>query len=235
MRPKREVNPAAWWLHLPARSSGPTPTAAANYGSPSPWTSPRPSSCNRIWWILAAFFIIGPIAIPRGLRLRHRPSYAQRPGRPSCPPRVRPPSPPAKWRRPHVHSSPCASASASPARRPLRRRVPISDHLRNQRESDDRLQPERHQRQRHFQQDRAHRPLRKPDGVRRPELDHGRRRRLHRSLRLQQPDHLPHRFAEHRQVRRTATSSNRADPLDGQQPVDADEADDNDRGAQRVR
>ena len=40
------------------------------------------------------------------------------------------------------------------------------------------------------------------NGVRRPELGHCRRRRHHRSLRLQQPDHLPHRVAEHRQVRR---------------------------------
>jgi hypothetical protein len=28
--------------------------------------SPRPTSSNRIWWILAAFFVIGMIAIPLG-------------------------------------------------------------------------------------------------------------------------------------------------------------------------
>jgi hypothetical protein len=37
---------------------------------------------------------------------------------------------------------------------------------------------------------------------RRPEHGHGGRRRQRRRLGLQQPDHLPHRLAEHREVRR---------------------------------
>jgi DUF3060 family protein len=37
-----------------------------SYGSPSPWAPPRPTSRNRVWWILAAFFIIGTVAIPLG-------------------------------------------------------------------------------------------------------------------------------------------------------------------------
>jgi hypothetical protein len=50
-----------------AAPSGPAfPPPPPSYGSPSPWTSPRPSSRNRVWWILAAFFIIGTIAIPLG-------------------------------------------------------------------------------------------------------------------------------------------------------------------------
>ncbi|MFZ0903885.1 MAG: DUF3060 domain-containing protein [Mycobacterium sp.] len=43
------------------------PPPPPSFGSPSPWTSPRSTSRNQVWWILAAFFIIGTIAIPLGL------------------------------------------------------------------------------------------------------------------------------------------------------------------------
>jgi hypothetical protein len=56
--------PPGKWAAPPGPSFPPPPPS---YGSPSPWTSPRPSSRNRVWWILAAFFIIGTIAIPLGL------------------------------------------------------------------------------------------------------------------------------------------------------------------------
>jgi hypothetical protein len=51
----------------PTGSALPPATPPPSYGSPSPWASPRPSSRNRLWWLLAAFFIIGTIAVPLGL------------------------------------------------------------------------------------------------------------------------------------------------------------------------
>jgi Protein of unknown function (DUF3060) len=51
----------------PTGSALPPATAPPSFGSPSPWTSPRSTSPYRVWWILAAFFIIGTIAIPLGL------------------------------------------------------------------------------------------------------------------------------------------------------------------------
>lgn len=51
----------------PTGSALPPPTLPSSFGSPSPWTSPRSTSRNRVWWILAAFFIIGTIAVPLGL------------------------------------------------------------------------------------------------------------------------------------------------------------------------
>jgi Protein of unknown function (DUF3060) len=56
--------PPGKWAAPPAPAFPPPPPS---YGSPSPWTSPRPTSRTRVWWILAAFFIIGTIAIPLGL------------------------------------------------------------------------------------------------------------------------------------------------------------------------
>lgn len=42
------------------------PPPPPSYGTPGPWTSPRPAARYRLWWILAAFFIIGTVAIPLG-------------------------------------------------------------------------------------------------------------------------------------------------------------------------
>jgi hypothetical protein len=56
--------PPGKWAAPPGPPFAPPPPS---YGSPSPWTSPRSTSRTRVWWILAAFFIIGTIAIPLGL------------------------------------------------------------------------------------------------------------------------------------------------------------------------
>ncbi|MGA8543668.1 MAG: DUF3060 domain-containing protein [Mycobacterium sp.] len=56
--------PPGKWAAPPGPAYPPPPPS---FGSPSPWTSPRPTSRYRIWWILAAFFIIGTIAVPLGL------------------------------------------------------------------------------------------------------------------------------------------------------------------------
>jgi Protein of unknown function (DUF3060) len=56
--------PPGKWAAPPGPAFPPPPPS---YGSPSPWTSPRPTSRTRVWWILAAFFVIGTIAIPLGL------------------------------------------------------------------------------------------------------------------------------------------------------------------------
>jgi hypothetical protein len=56
--------PPGKWAAPPGPAFPPPPPPP--YGSPSPWTSPRPASSNRAWWILAAFFVIGMIAIPLG-------------------------------------------------------------------------------------------------------------------------------------------------------------------------
>jgi hypothetical protein len=61
------VNPPPGKWAVPPRPAFPPPPQPTPYGSPSPWASPRPTSRNRVWWILAAFFIIGTIAIPLGL------------------------------------------------------------------------------------------------------------------------------------------------------------------------
>jgi hypothetical protein len=65
------VNPPPGKWAAPPGPAMPPPPQPLPYGgsfpSPSPWTSPRPSSRNRVWWILAAFFIIGTVAIPLGL------------------------------------------------------------------------------------------------------------------------------------------------------------------------
>jgi hypothetical protein len=62
------VNPPPGKWAAPPPAPGPAyPSPPPTFGSPSPWMSPRPPSRNRVWWILAALFIIGTIAIPLGL------------------------------------------------------------------------------------------------------------------------------------------------------------------------
>jgi Protein of unknown function (DUF3060) len=61
------ANPPPGKWAAPPGPAFPPPPPPMNYGSPSPWTSPRPTSRNRVWWILAGFFIIGTIAVPLGL------------------------------------------------------------------------------------------------------------------------------------------------------------------------
>jgi Protein of unknown function (DUF3060) len=57
--------PGRWAApHGPALAPPPRPLP---YGGSFPSTSSRPSSRNRVWWILATFFIIGTVAIPLGL------------------------------------------------------------------------------------------------------------------------------------------------------------------------
>jgi hypothetical protein len=58
--------PPGKWAAPPDPAFRPPPPPMP-YGSASPWASPRPTSRNRVWWILAAFFIIGTVAIPLGL------------------------------------------------------------------------------------------------------------------------------------------------------------------------
>ena len=58
--------PPGKWAAPPAPPGPAYPPPPPTFGSPSPWMSPQPPSRNRVWWILAAFFIIGTIAIPLG-------------------------------------------------------------------------------------------------------------------------------------------------------------------------
>jgi hypothetical protein len=58
--------PPGKWAAPPGPAFPPPPMPPPSYGGPSPWMSPRPTSSNRVWWILAAFFIIGTIAVPLG-------------------------------------------------------------------------------------------------------------------------------------------------------------------------
>jgi len=61
--------PPGKWAAPPAPAFPPPPQQLPYGGSfpnASPWMSPRPASRNRVWWILAAFFIIGTVAIPLG-------------------------------------------------------------------------------------------------------------------------------------------------------------------------
>lgn len=64
------VNPPPGKWAAPPGPAYPPPPQSLPYGGsfpgPSPWMSPRPPSRNRVWWILAAFFIIGTVAIPLG-------------------------------------------------------------------------------------------------------------------------------------------------------------------------
>jgi hypothetical protein len=60
------VNPPPGKWAAPPGPGYPPPQPPMPYGSPSPWGSPGPTSRNRVWWVLAAFFIIGTIAIPLG-------------------------------------------------------------------------------------------------------------------------------------------------------------------------
>jgi DUF3060 family protein len=53
----------------PAPMAGPEypPPPPSPYGSLSSWSSPRSTSNNRVWWIVAAVFVIGMIALPVGI------------------------------------------------------------------------------------------------------------------------------------------------------------------------
>jgi hypothetical protein len=60
--------PPGKWAAPPGPALPPQPLPyGGSFPSTSAWTSPRPTSRNRVWWILAAFFIIGTVAIPLGL------------------------------------------------------------------------------------------------------------------------------------------------------------------------
>jgi hypothetical protein len=45
----------------------PPPPPPFSYGGPFPGTSPRPPSGTRVWWILAAVFVIGVLAVVGGI------------------------------------------------------------------------------------------------------------------------------------------------------------------------
>jgi Protein of unknown function (DUF3060) len=49
--------------------SGPpvAPPPPFSYGGQFPGTSPRPPTGNRVWWVLAAFFVIGMVALAGGV------------------------------------------------------------------------------------------------------------------------------------------------------------------------
>lgn len=61
------VNPPPGKWAAPPGPAFPPPPQPMPYGGLFPSTSSGLSSRNRVWWILAAFFIIGTIAIPLGL------------------------------------------------------------------------------------------------------------------------------------------------------------------------
>jgi Protein of unknown function (DUF3060) len=92
----------------------------SSYGGPSPWGAPRPPSRNRIWWVLAAFFIVGTIAIPLGFavfgvnRATHGGfvTITPYPSTPSISPSAAPPS--ASAAQP-PGAAPSTSASQAPA------------------------------------------------------------------------------------------------------------------------
>jgi Protein of unknown function (DUF3060) len=43
------------------------PQPPFSYGEPFPGTAPRPPAGNRVWWVLAAFFVIGMVALAGGI------------------------------------------------------------------------------------------------------------------------------------------------------------------------
>ena len=51
----------------PWAAGPPTPPPPFSYGGPFPGTSPRPPSGTRVWWILAAVFVIGVLAVVGGI------------------------------------------------------------------------------------------------------------------------------------------------------------------------
>jgi hypothetical protein len=61
------VNPPPGKWAAPPAPAFPAPPQQLPYRGSFPSTSPTQSSRNRVWWILAAFFIIGTVAIPLGL------------------------------------------------------------------------------------------------------------------------------------------------------------------------
>jgi Protein of unknown function (DUF3060) len=61
------ANPPPGKWAAPTGPAFPPPPQPLPYGGSFPSTSSGLSSRNRVWWILAAFFIIGTVAIPLGL------------------------------------------------------------------------------------------------------------------------------------------------------------------------
>ncbi len=51
----------------PPPPPGPVPPPSFGYGGPFPGSTPRTSSGNRIWWILAAVFVVGTLALVGGI------------------------------------------------------------------------------------------------------------------------------------------------------------------------
>lgn len=61
------INPPPGKWAAPPAPAFPAPPQPLPYAGPAPWTPPRSTSRNQVWWILAAVFIIGTIAVPLGL------------------------------------------------------------------------------------------------------------------------------------------------------------------------
>jgi hypothetical protein len=104
-----------------APSGPPYPPPPTSYDSPSPWTAPRATSRNQMWWVLAAVFIVGTIAVPLGLAVFgiHRATthggFTTIPSMPSVSPSAAGPSPSAAQTSPPASSTPSSTALTTPA------------------------------------------------------------------------------------------------------------------------
>lgn len=133
------------------------PSYGAGYGAAFPGATPRSATGNRVFWIVAAFFVVGMLvavgASPSTSRAMCTGAIL------SCCHRLRPRPRPVLPR----------AARSRRAAQPARRRSAIDtatgrqhQRRRGQRAQDDSLQRQRRQRQRDFQHGRHHRPLREP-------------------------------------------------------------------------
>ena len=180
----------------------PPPPPMYGYGGPYAGPAPKPPSGNAMWWILArssssACWLLW--AASRPLPHTNSPVFGRTaPPRPTTTPVAT--SPRTTTRHPEVvnRSDPQIRPIAP---RPTADRRAAGRRVRHQREPDDRLQRQRGHRQRDFQHDVTHRPLREPDGIRHEELGHRRCRRHHRGIRPQQPGDVSLGLAEDHQVR----------------------------------
>jgi hypothetical protein len=156
----------------------PLPYSGSQFGQ-----SLQTSSRNRTWWIVAAVFVIGMIALPAGIML-FTAHQASRSGLHNLvpTPSMSPDSPAPSG---GLTPTPAAGPSTPPAAIPA---APSSENLTVSGINENRTMV-------------CNQSLHEPFGVRRAEQGDGRERRQHRRVRLQQSGHLPQRCPADRPIR----------------------------------
>ena len=207
------------------------PTAVRSSG-PSLQTNSR----ARMWWIVAAVFVIGMIALPIGDLVLYRPSgVAQRADHPPCRfPVCLPPPTAGPAQRYQAQAQACGRTID--VNRDYSHGADNREHhrLRHQREPHCRLQPEHRQHQRSVEHGRHHRALHTTLGLRRAEQSHSRFEPT-----ASRPPGSATRSPTAPVRRRSsspgkAMSCTRADPYTASTRARPDKPDDNDDGAQGI-